>query len=72
MAQQVSLDRSGGTLYHTPPRKSPFRLSSAVEQLTVNQLVGGSIPPVGAIIVRTLVPHQGFTASVLFYFTLAR
>ena len=33
-----------------------FRRSSAVEQLTVNQLVVGSIPTVGAnIILKTLV-----------------
>ena len=29
-------------------RNKLFRISSAVEQLTVNQLVGGSIPPSGA------------------------
>ena len=42
--REIALDAPENTCYSAPV----FRRSSAVEQLTVNQLVVGSIPTAGA------------------------
>ncbi len=49
--------------HEIPPAISPkpFRRSSAVEQLTVNQLVVGSIPTAGAILPFDIKGQHSFT-----------